>query len=371
MFGPPFLFGCPDLKLALRAKFGLNLLTISADQRMGSIKMKNVTAATVMLAALTLPFGASANDLRLTPPVILAQSGDAALRVLELEEEVRRLNGKVEELTFQLLQMQEDLRRLQQDNELRFQELEDKRSDAGDSSETRNNVAEAPARAEEPRLGKPEPSGPVGPDGTSSNENTDIVAGTNPEAAPLPPVRDLKPRALGSLTFDDDGNVVNTDPDGDGGNRKIASLPLPGVFSDGVDGGVEAAEFGPTPDAVFGVGRAALDNKRYERAEKAFRAYLKAWPNDPKEAQARYYLAEALFWQREYLDAANVYLDTHNAHPQAPTAADNLLGLGLALAGLNQREVACATFSEVPKQYPEAVARLSDRLDAERQSARC
>jgi TolA-binding protein len=67
-------------------------------------------------------------------PVILAQSGDPLFRIGQLEEQVRGLNGRIEELGFQLLQMQEQMRQMQEDNEFRFQELEktgNQRGDAG------------------------------------------------------------------------------------------------------------------------------------------------------------------------------------------------------------------------------------------------
>ncbi|MFD0917354.1 tol-pal system protein YbgF [Pseudahrensia aquimaris] len=302
------------------------------------------------------------------PPVILAQSGDAVFRVNELEEQVRGLNGKVEELTFQLLQLQEELRRMQQDNELRFQELEERRGDAGSSTD--KDVAQSG----DDSLGKSEtsaaqstdvkPEEPASTQPQDTNQNIAIA----PQTSDAPPVKqDEAPKTLGTLTFDDNGNVIDA-------GRPEHSSPgekLPGVFSDGVDGGVEAAEFGPTPNAVFEAGTIALKNKRYKRAEQAMRAFVKAWPKDPKEGEALYTLAQALFWQRQYLEAANTHLDTHNAYPDASTAPENLLGLGLALAGLNQREVACVTYSEVLKQYPEAVNRLADRVQAEQAAAKC
>ena len=62
--------------------------------------------------------------LTLSPMAASAQSVDTELRVQQLEEQLRQLNGKVEEMTFQLLQMQEQLRKAQEDNEFRFQDLE-------------------------------------------------------------------------------------------------------------------------------------------------------------------------------------------------------------------------------------------------------
>jgi len=57
-------------------------------------------------------------------PVVRVQQGSEAVRVQQLEEEIRQLNGRIEEMSFQLLQMQEQLRKAQEDNEFRFQELE-------------------------------------------------------------------------------------------------------------------------------------------------------------------------------------------------------------------------------------------------------
>lgn len=286
------------------------------------------------------------------------QSTDGGYRVNELENEVRRLNGKVEELTFQLLEMQEQMRKLQADNELRFQDLEDKQSDASGVEPKTEDMA----KAGDDRLGKPQPSGAENPD---VNPAPQRVTQTRPK----PSTSGEAPRSLGTLTFDASGNVINA------GRPELPKpgimAKLPGVFSDGVDGAIEAALFGPTPNAVFSVGKSALENKRFKRSEQAFRAYLKAWPRDPREGEARFFLGASLFGQNEYYKAANVYLDTHNAHPDSKTAADNLLGLGLALAGLNQREVACATYSEVLKQYPKERSRLLSKVEAEQIGAQC
>ncbi|HXV30583.1 MAG TPA: tol-pal system protein YbgF, partial [Sinorhizobium sp.] len=43
-------------------------------------------------------------------PVVKAQSADVG-RIGQLEEEIRSLNGRIEEMSFQLLQMQEQIRK--------------------------------------------------------------------------------------------------------------------------------------------------------------------------------------------------------------------------------------------------------------------
>nr|WP_272214197.1 YbgF trimerization domain-containing protein [Marinicella sp. W31]MDC2877710.1 YbgF trimerization domain-containing protein [Marinicella sp. W31] len=43
---------------------------------------------------------------------------------MQLEEQIRSLNGQVEDLSFQMLQMEERIRKLQEDMEFRLQDLE-------------------------------------------------------------------------------------------------------------------------------------------------------------------------------------------------------------------------------------------------------
>jgi len=315
------------------------------------------------LGASLLMGTASASAQRLTPKVDVpalvqnVQSNDS-FRVNELEAEIRRLNGKVEELNFLLLQLQEKFRKMEVDNEGRFQDLEDKRSSVEDD---KKSVAKAETK-DTNSLGKPEPSG--------ETESPDVKQDAIKKAeAPRQP-KGEEPRALGTLTFDKDGNVIDTRPSENGAAGKKLS-GLPGLFDDATDGAVEAAEFGATPKAVFKAGKAAYDARDFKRSQQAFAAHLKAWPKDPDAGRVKYYLGESYFWQKEYYRAADAHLDAHNNYPEADTAPDNLLALGLALAGLNQREVACATYAEVLNQYPETAPRLGERIKDEQAAARC
>ena len=100
-------------------------------------------------------------------------------------------------------------------------------------------------------------------------------------------------------------------------NNNSGGATFPNPFKNGVEGSVEASEFGATPNAVFKAGKSAFDARKYPRAQQAFSAFLKAWPKDPHSGEARYYLGESLFWQKEYYKSAEVHLDTHNEYPEA------------------------------------------------------
>ncbi len=99
-------------------------------------------------------FGAKEKE----PLVQMAQTGDP--RVTALEEQIRSLAGTVEELNFQILQMQEQIRKMQEDNEFRFQELE-KKTDAGVSGQdavAEKAPAEATGQAKAAEVSEPAPS---------------------------------------------------------------------------------------------------------------------------------------------------------------------------------------------------------------------
>jgi TolA-binding protein len=48
-----------------------------------------------------------------------------------------------------------------------------------------------------------------------------------------------------------------------------------------------------------------------------------------------------------------------------------LLKLGVSLVGLKQKDVACATFGEIGKRYPDISAALKERVKQERALAAC
>ncbi len=331
-----------------------------------------ITALSLLVATSALAAPRWASPVGETvPSVVVPVQADQSFRVNELEELIRQLNGRIEELTFQILETQENLRRQQEDYELRFQELEDRQGSAPSDGSTA--VAENESGVSD-RLGKPETTLEADASGDALAD-TDVsdrsVAEVSPDAETNGDdlaSRDLEPRALGTLIFDAEGNVVDAAPADDAG-RVLDGLDS--TSADAAPEAVDAAIFGASPEDVLLVSQEAVTNRDYPRAEQAARAALQAWPESAVAGETKAALGEALFWQKRYYDAAQVQLDAHRTAPEADTAADNLLGLGLSLAGLNQREVACATYAEVLNQYPDAAPRLAPRLRDEQAAARC
>lgn len=109
----------------------------------------------------------------------------------------------------------------------------------------------------------------------------------------------------------------------------------------------------------------------YALAEAQFDAWLSAFPSDKLADDARFWMAESKLRQQKYQEAASLFLDLHKRAPNSSKGPDTLLKLGVALAGLGEKEAACATFSEVARKYPDATGATMNRVVNEQQRVQC
>ncbi len=292
------------------------------------------------------------------PPVVRVQADIA------LQEEIRRLNGRIEELNFQILQMQDQMRKMQEDNEFRFQELE-----GGKAPAKKTDAAPAPSSNDVADAGV-QPPATVTADASHQDQKGVLVASADPSASVIAPGDpSLAPRSMGTITFDENGNVIGGAV---GDQAVIEPDPNGAVQQPGADNTVVASL--PRSDDPETAYRDAYDlmlQGQYATAEAAFADHITRFPQDARTADARFWLGEAQLGQRKYREAAETFLATSKAYPKAKKAPDTLLKLGVSLVGLNQTEVACATFAEVGKRYPNAGAKLRERVTKEQAAAGC
>lgn len=330
---------------------------------------KLVMAALLATASLT-GLGGTANAFQLFPnfqfgqkatpgqtpkaEVQLAQATDPTLRVQQLEEEIRALNGRIEEMSFQLLQMQEAIRKQQEDNEFRFQDLEKKsgsltRPATGGSQQ--DSVAEI--ITETPDVGA-----------TADASGTGQTPGTAPGE-----------QTLGSIALDDSGMPVTATLNQGAVDNGSGSLP-------GVDTGVTApstaGQAAPQQTAslnsesdVYQVAYAHVLSGDYTLAESEFRDFIAAYPSSAKIADAHFWLGEALYSQGNYNEAAKTFLNAHQTYNTSPKAPEMLLKLGMSLAALDNTETACATLREVSKRYPKASRAVVSKVASEQKRLSC
>ncbi|NHT78049.1 tol-pal system protein YbgF [Rhizobiaceae bacterium CRRU44] len=300
-------------------------------------------------------------------PLLKVQASEAG-RIGQLEETIRSLNGRIEEMSFQLLQMQEQIRKFQEDNELRFQDIEGAKPAAPRKSgalETPRTSGEAMATT-----GRTAPPATVTDPGASTGSET---ASGVPGAAP-----GGLPTTLGQIILDDAGNPIGANAD----NLPDPSTDLGAVAS--TDPGTRAAPgLNATPETEQQT--ASLDNPGdlyqsayghvlsgdYSQAENEFRGYLEAFPKGEKAADASFWMGEAQYSQGKFNDSAKTFLNAHQAYSKSPKAPEMLLKLGMSLAALDNKETACATLREVGKRYPKASPAVKAKVTSEQGRLSC
>lgn len=290
---------------------------------------------------------------------------DPALRLGRLEEQIRALNGKVEQLEFKNRTLEEQVKRYQEDAEFRFQAVESGKK--GAAPPKRQQRSEAPIS----------PPLPTADDGGDTNDNDNE---TNVSLAPVetesnrPPQLGDPPRNLGELPASSDGNPIDLAP----GTVSQPLEPLPGAIT-------EEPRPGYMPNSKQGAVSAPSDNPKdqydlaygymlrgdYEMAEISFKDFLADHPKSENSAQAAYWLGESQYQRKQYKAAAESFLKVYNDHPGAPKAPESLLRLGMSLKALGQKDAACASYAEVIRKYPKAGAAVKKRVQTEQRSAGC
>ena len=322
-----------------RLETGTSLLS----QKLGG--MSDSLSAFVPPGTIPVTSGAALD----TAPILVAQSNRdpaaLAVRLDQVEEQMRTLNGQVEGLQFQLTQLQTLLERMQQDTDARFSAVE------GGVSPGKTNAASQSGGAT-PTLEAPQSMDLSAPAGTDAGFGT--TTGTDPNDQPIDlgaPIELGAPeRPLGTLSLD---------------NLPTDSGPEISLGSDATR--VTDAD----ADAQYAAGYEAVIKGDYAFAEDQFRQFIALFPDHPQAPDATNWLGEALIQRGDYEEAANILLTGFQSYPNAARAPDILMKLGIALNGSGENDTACRTFGEVLKRYPDVSPAFKQRLAQEEKNARC
>jgi TolA-binding protein len=273
------------------------------------------------------------------PVVRTAQSAaDLMVRIQDLEGTVRNLTGQVEVLQHQLDEMRAAMQAMQQDNELRFQDLE---GGAGKKSEAATSEADPVQPLEAP------------PPLTTDTPPADTAA------LPPPPTSS-------------DGLGDSADPllgSNQSGGGTLGTLPEGQALDLSLDGGTTLSDGDAL--AQFAAGRDASLRGDFAFASEQFSQFLALYPSDPQAPDAVNLLGDALIQQQRYDEAVAALYDGYKAYGSSARAPEILLNFGIALSGAGQADPACRTFFEITKRFPTQPAAFTQKLAAERQKAQC
>ncbi len=244
-------------------------------------------------------------------------------RLSQLEEELRAGTGRVEDITFQLQQVNKRLEKLIADIDYRLSALE---------------------------------SGRVGQTGSSPQVN----AATVPTGVQKVVPGESRPGVLGTLT----------------GSDLSASPPVAGVAAQPATGGQEAAK--PVsvlppggPKERYSYAFSLLQKAEYGRAEAAFSEFVTLYADDPLSGNARYWLGETYYVRGRYVKAAEVFLAAYQANSKGAKAPGTLLKLGMSLANLDKKVQACASFDKLTADFPNASPVILAKVKSERRKSGC
>ena len=335
------------------------------------------------------------------PSTVVAQmsASELTMRLDRMENQIRQLTGMVEQLQFRNQQLEQQVRRGQEDADYRFQELGG-RGGGGAARAPR----QSPSSAQPPSV--PPPGQGRRSDVYDPNENPGApgapqVLGALPHgrpSAPLasPPIIDEEPQGgvpggrpsgapldLSTLS-DNAANDPDLDPRG-GPPSVIAAAPgaeprmIPGALppppprNPNATGAQPQIAMAPshTPRDELALGQGLVQRKDYAAAEDSLRAFLKKYPNDKLVSDAHYWLGESLYQRQRYRDAAESFLNISTKFESSGRAPDALVRLGQSLAALGEREAACATLGEVGRKYPRASSGVKQSVEREQKRAKC
>ena len=229
------------------------------------------------------------------------------LKLSELENQFNSLTNKFEEVNFKLDKLSSRLSKIQADNQLRFQGLEEETS-------------------------------------TSIVENKELVLKPNEEDKILP--GSSEPQDLGSISYKDTSTEATT--------QQTQSIDTTSTVVSEIIESEEKILPDETPEKQYEFASSFLKVGDYNTAERAFFEFVKLNPDHNLAGNAQYWYAETFRIRQLYTDAAEAYLEGYQKYPKSSKAPINLLKLGVSLVQIGEKDQGCLMISGVKDQYPKA-----------------
>ena len=259
-----------------------------------------------------------------------AAIADLRVRLTQIEEVMRALNGKLDDVSFRLTKFSERFEQVSADSEFRFQQLE--LAAAGAGSKAQQNTSSEPQV-----LGTMPVSPPESVELLAKAETVTLIGETAPDT---PLITSQANKAAGTA-----GNQTN----GQGG-------------SDASSG---------TPKEIYGLALKKLQMGAYQEAQAELQNFLDLYPRDRLAGNAQYWLGETFYVQRDYKNATAAFLAGYTNYGDSIKAPDSLLKLGMTLVVMGEKKTGCDAFAELSARFPDAPQAIVRRAEIESQRAEC
>ena len=259
-----------------------------------------------------------------------AAIADLRVRLTQIEEVMRALNGKLDDVYFRLMKFSERFEQVSADSEFRFQQLE--LAAAGAGSKAQQNTSSEPKV-----LGTMPVSPPESVELLAKAETVTLIGETAPDT---PLITSQANRAAGT-----EGNQAS----GQGG-------------SDASSG---------TPKEIYDLALKKLQMGAYQEAQAELQNFLDLYPRDRLAGNAQYWLGETFYVQRDYKNATAAFLAGYTNYGDSIKAPDSLLKLGMTLVVMGEKKTGCDAFAELSARFPDAPQAIVRRAEIESQRAEC
>ncbi len=246
------------------------------------------------------------------------------LKLSEIENQFQQLTNKFEEINFKLDKLSSRMSKVQADNQIRFQDLENTLSTEGI----------------EKKISK-----------KNKKSKEEILPGST------------QPQDLGSVSYKDTetSEIV----------QKTQSIDTTASIVTETFQSEEKILPNDSPDEQYKFATSFLKVGDYTTAERAFREFVIANPEHDLAGNAQYWYAETFRIRQLYTDAASAYLEGYQKYPKGEKAPINLLKLGVSMVQIGEKDQGCKMINGVEKQYPKANQSVIQKAKYESQKFEC
>ena len=246
------------------------------------------------------------------------------LKLSEIENQFQELTNKFEEINFKLDKLSNRMSKVQADNQIRFQDLENVVS----SDSTTNKLTKK-----------------------TNNEQMEVLPGSS------------QPQDLGSISYKDTATNETS--------QKTNSVDSTALVVTETFQAEEKILPNESPDKQYQFATSFLKVGDYSTAERAFREFVDTNPEHNLAGNAQYWYAETFRIRQLYTDAASAYLEGYQRYPKGEKAPINLLKLGVSMVQIGEKDQGCKMINGVEEQYPEAYQSVIQKAKYESQKFEC
>ncbi len=250
------------------------------------------------------------------------------LKLSDIESQFQELTNKFEEINFKLDKLSNRISKIQADNQLRFQQLEDGQNLSGENTKVLASQPETTESVEQkvlPGSSEPQELGTISYKDTETNETIQKTQSVDSTSTVVEDIIETKEKILPDIT----------------------------------------------PEKQYEFAKSFLQIGDYNTAERALSEFVSINSNHELAGSAQYWYAETFRIRQLYTDAATAYLEGYQKYPNSNKAPINLLKLGVSLVQIGEKDQGCLMISGVKDQYPKANQSVLQKAKYEEKKFEC